>query len=54
MKARRSFVENENDSKINWAPNGGTMYAIVNKDKRNAYGEYPGYRIAPGEFYSWS
>ena len=49
MKAIRSFVGNENDAKINWSPNGGTMYAVVNKDKKNPHGEYPGYGIIPGE-----
>jgi primary-amine oxidase len=49
MKAVRSFIENEDDSKINWSPTGGTMYAVVNKDKKNTHGEYPGYRIVPGK-----
>ncbi|KAF9776879.1 hypothetical protein IL306_004871 [Fusarium sp. DS 682] len=47
MKAVKSFIENEDDGKINWSPNGGAMYAVVNKDKKNPYGEYPGYRIVP-------
>ncbi|KAJ4002737.1 hypothetical protein NW766_012667 [Fusarium irregulare] len=47
MKAVKSFIENEDDAKINWAPNGGAMYAVVNKDKKNPYGELPGYRIVP-------
>jgi primary-amine oxidase len=51
MKARKSFVQTEDDSKINWSPNSGTMYAIVNKDKKNDLGEYPGYRILPGEYH---
>lgn len=49
MKAVKSFVITENESKINWSPNGDTMYAIVNKDQKTALGEYPGYRISPGE-----
>lgn len=49
MKAERSFIETEDDSKINWSPNGGSMYAVVNKDKKNKYGEYPGWRILPCE-----
>jgi primary-amine oxidase len=49
MKAERSFIETEDDSKINWSPNGGAMYAVVNKDKKNKYGEYPGWRIVPCE-----
>lgn len=49
MKVRKSFVTNENESKINWAPNGAAMYSIVNKDEKNKYGEYRGYRFTPGE-----
>jgi primary-amine oxidase len=48
MKAVRSFIETEDEGKINWSPNGGTMYAVVNKDAPNKYGELPGYRIVPG------
>ncbi|KAH7394285.1 putative copper amine oxidase [Pyrenochaeta sp. MPI-SDFR-AT-0127] len=47
MKVRRSFVSNEDESKINWAPNGAAMYSIVNKDEKNKYGEYRGYRFTP-------
>ncbi|EWZ48852.1 hypothetical protein BFJ70_g7807 [Fusarium oxysporum] len=47
MKAVKSFIENEDDGKINWSPNGGAMYAVVNKDEKNPYGENPGYRIVP-------
>ncbi|KAH7256107.1 copper amine oxidase [Fusarium tricinctum] len=47
MKAVKSFIENEDDGKINWSPNGAAMYAVVNKDKKNPHGEYPGYRITP-------
>lgn len=48
MKAVKSFIDNEDDAKINWSPNGATMYAVVNKDEKNPYGESPGYRVAPG------
>ncbi|KAH7177223.1 copper amine oxidase [Fusarium sp. MPI-SDFR-AT-0072] len=47
MKAVKRFIENEDDGKINWSPNGGAMYAVVNKDEKNPYGENPGYRIVP-------
>ncbi|EMD62215.1 hypothetical protein COCSADRAFT_183317 [Bipolaris sorokiniana ND90Pr] len=47
MKIAKSFIENEDEGKINWSPNGGTMYAVVNKDAPNKYGELPGYRIVP-------
>jgi hypothetical protein len=50
MKAERTFVETEDDGKINWSPNGNGIIAVVNKDQKNKYGEYPGWRIAPGEF----
>ncbi|KAG5826835.1 hypothetical protein H9Q74_003084 [Fusarium xylarioides] len=47
MKAVKSFIKTEDDGKINWYPNGGAMYAVVNKDEKNPYGENPGYRIVP-------
>jgi primary-amine oxidase len=50
MKAERTFIETEDDGKMNWSPNGNSIIAVVNKDKKNEYGEYPGWRIAPGEF----
>lgn len=50
MKAKKTFIENENDGMINWSPNSASLIAVVNKDQKNKYGEYPGWRIAPGEF----
>jgi primary-amine oxidase len=50
MKAKKSFIENENDGKMNWGTNSGSMIAVVNKDQKNKYGEFPGWRIAPGGF----
>lgn len=50
MKLQKSFVQNENEAKINWAPNGAAMYAIVNKEAKNKFGEYPGYRFTPGRW----
>ncbi|EEP80558.1 conserved hypothetical protein [Uncinocarpus reesii 1704] len=47
MKLRKSFVNNERHSKINWSPNSATTYTVVNKDALNKYGEYRGYRISP-------
>ena len=47
MKLERSFVASEDQGKIDWSLNGATMYAVVNKDKQNSLGEYPGYRIMP-------
>ncbi|KAK2596781.1 hypothetical protein QQS21_006109 [Conoideocrella luteorostrata] len=47
MKIEKSFIQDENEAKINWAPNGAAMYAIVNKEATNAFGEYPGYKFSP-------
>lgn len=47
MKVNKTFIENEDDSKIMWSPNHASSYAVVNRDKPNKFGEYPGYRIAP-------
>ncbi|PKK54618.1 hypothetical protein CI102_891 [Trichoderma harzianum] len=47
MKVQKSFIQNENETKINWAPNGAATYAIVNKEARNTLGEYPGYKFSP-------
>lgn len=48
MKLERSFVENEDESKLMWPANSGAMYSVINKDSKNKYGEYRGYRIMPG------
>ncbi|KAL2216423.1 copper amine oxidase [Thermoascus aurantiacus ATCC 26904] len=47
MKLERSFITNENMSKLMWPENNGAMYTVVNKDAKNKYGEYRGYRIVP-------
>ena len=47
MKAERSFVSSEDEGKINWAPNAAVAYSVVNKDKKNELGKYPGFRIYP-------
>lgn len=49
--AYRTFVENENDGKVNWPTNSAGMFVAVNTSEPNPYGEYPGYRILPGENY---
>jgi primary-amine oxidase len=46
MKVEKSFIDTE--SSLNWAPNDAAIYAVVNKDVPNKYGEYRGYRIKPG------
>jgi primary-amine oxidase len=43
FKANRSFLTSE--SSVNWPGNDAIIYAIVNKDTPNRFGEYPGYRI---------
>jgi primary-amine oxidase len=43
FKASRSFMASE--SSVNWPGNDAAMYAIVNKDTPNRFGEFPGYRI---------
>lgn len=48
FKLKRSIAKTEDEGEINWAPNGANMYNIVNTDKPNKWGEYPGYRIMPG------
>jgi primary-amine oxidase len=45
MKITRDFIDNESESKINWAANGAALYSVVNKEKLNLFGEYPGYRF---------
>lgn len=47
MKVDRSYITNEDYGKINWAPNSAAAYAVVNKDKPNEFGEYPGFRLYP-------
>jgi primary-amine oxidase len=48
MKLDKSFITHEDVSGIPWAPNDAAIYAIVNKDSPNKYGEYPGYRVKRG------
>lgn len=48
MKAKKSFITNEDDAKINFETNSPSIYAVVNKDELNKFGEAPGYRIHPG------
>lgn len=47
MKVEKAYLENEDDSKIDYTHNGQTMYIVVNKDSVNKYGEERGYRISP-------
>lgn len=47
MKVERSYITNEDQGKINWAPNAAAAYSVVNKDQENEFGEHPGFRIYP-------
>jgi primary-amine oxidase len=38
----------ETEEALNWAPNNNAMFAIINEDKTNAWGEPRGYRMIPG------
>lgn len=49
MKVEKSFITSEDDASIDWAPNDAAIYAIVNKETPNRFGEYPGYRIRRGK-----
>ena len=49
MKLEKSFITSEDHGKLDWVPNAAVMYSVVNKDKPNAYGEYPGWRIMPSK-----
>ncbi|KAL0263405.1 hypothetical protein SLS55_002385 [Diplodia seriata] len=47
MKLEKTFIASEADAKIHWSPNSAAVYSVVNKDARNAHGEYPGWKIVP-------
>lgn len=47
MKLVRSFIDSEDDARINWDANSQTQFLVVNKDETNKYGEYRGYRVLP-------
>jgi primary-amine oxidase len=42
MKLERTFIKNENQGKLNWAPNSESMYVVLNKNSTNKYGEMRG------------
>ncbi|KAK2746872.1 hypothetical protein FQN55_005358 [Onygenales sp. PD_40] len=46
LQLEQSYLEQED--RLNWEPNGQGMFCVVNKDKKNAWGENRGYRIVPG------
>lgn len=47
MTLERSFVENEDEGRFNWAANGATQVLVVNEDQKNDFGELRGYRVLP-------
>lgn len=47
MKLKRSFIENEDEGRFDWSPNSANQIFVVNKDVKNKYGEYRGYRVLP-------
>ena len=49
MTYDRTFIESENDGKLDWDANNAVWYSVVNKDAVNKYGEYRGYKIMPGK-----
>ena len=44
MKLERQFIQNEDESKLNWVPNGAGLYIIENADEPNKFGENRGWR----------
>ncbi|KAH9915164.1 copper amine oxidase [Epithele typhae] len=48
MKLERSYLQTEDEGKIQWTANAQTMLMVVNQDEENPFGEPRGYRIMPG------
>ncbi|EGE81971.1 lysyl oxidase, variant 2 [Blastomyces dermatitidis ER-3] len=46
IELQASFLEKE--ERLNYEPNNQAMYRVVNRAKKNAWGESRGYRIVPG------
>lgn len=47
MQVVRSFIDSEDESRFNWAPNSAQQVLVVNKDVRNRWGEHRAYRVQP-------
>lgn len=47
MQLERRYVASEDESRLNWGPNGQTEFIVVNQDQKNKYGVPRGYRILP-------
>ncbi|KAK6855368.1 membrane copper amine oxidase [Apiospora arundinis] len=47
MELERTFVNNEDQGRFNWEPNSQGQVVIINKDEKNQWGEYRGWRVLP-------
>ncbi|KAK8130921.1 membrane copper amine oxidase [Apiospora sp. TS-2023a] len=47
MELERTYISNEDEGRFNWAPNGQGQVVVVNKDQKNSWGEYRGWRVLP-------
>jgi primary-amine oxidase len=54
MKLRKGWIESEDQGKIDWDANGSKGYVVVNKEEKNKFGEYRGYKLLPGNITSLS
>ncbi|KAA8904616.1 copper amine oxidase [Sphaerosporella brunnea] len=47
FKLEKGWVANEDHAKIVFDANSATSYTVVNRDRKNKYGEYRGYKVRP-------
>lgn len=47
MKVERSFIDNEDQGKLDWKFNGQQQLFVVNQEEKNRHGEYRAYRVLP-------
>jgi primary-amine oxidase len=47
MKIKKGWITNEDEAKINFDPNSAKSFTVVNKEVKNKYGEYRGYKVHP-------
>ncbi|KKA26891.1 hypothetical protein TD95_003263 [Thielaviopsis punctulata] len=47
MQTKKTFIDNEDHGRFNWADNAKTQVLVVNEDVPNKYGELGGYRVLP-------
>ncbi|KAH8731081.1 copper amine oxidase [Phaeosphaeriaceae sp. PMI808] len=47
MRMERKFLENEDEGRFNWQTSRPQEVLIVNEDKKNKYGEFRAFRVAP-------